>query len=246
MLDVEYARQREFDVRVEYGPQGLECLSGEPLSAIVIVDVLSFTTCVDIVVGRGARAYPFPWARSGAAKFAEEHDAILAGSRHDPDATYSLSPPSLESIPKGTRLVLPSPNGSALSFAAANDAAVVVAACIRNRTAVARFLRDIEGPIGLIAGGERWPDGTLRPCLEDLMGVGAIAAELRGRLSPEAENAVASFERFQGRLGETLESCSSGRELTGMGFKQDVVAASKLDASDSVPLLANGYYAQAP
>lgn len=240
-----YARQSKFDVRVEYGPQGLACLSADDnLSAIVIVDVLSFTTCVDVAVARGARTYPYPWALGGANEFAKKRDAVLAGSRNDPSAVYSLSPESLTGIPNGTRLVLPSPNGSTLSFAAA-DLGVVIAGSVRNRRAVARFLERINGPIGLIAAGERWPDGTLRPCLEDLIGVGGIVSELTGRLSPEAENAMASFEHFDGRIPETLASCSSGQELILQGFEEDVEIASKLDASESVPVLVNDFYERA-
>ena len=116
MADITYARQSQFDVRVEYGPQGLACLSEEELSAIVIVDVLSFTTCVDVVVARGAYAYPYPWALADAPRYAEERDAVLAGSRYEPSSRYSLSPASLAGIPNETRLVLPSPKIVADSF----------------------------------------------------------------------------------------------------------------------------------
>ncbi len=49
--------QREFDVRCEWGEAGLRQLVANS-DAIVIVDVLSFATCVDVVVGNGASVYP--------------------------------------------------------------------------------------------------------------------------------------------------------------------------------------------
>lgn len=77
------------------------------------------------------------------------------------------------------RLVLPSPNGSAIASATAGT---VVAACLRNATAVARWLgfrlADSGTAVTVIAAGERWPDGSLRPALEDLLGAGALLSAL--------------------------------------------------------------------
>ena len=90
-----------------------------------------------------------------------------------------------------SRLVLPSPNGSAIAAAAPG---VTVAASLRNASAVAewlseRFRGDVE-PVSVIAAGERWPDGSLRPALEDLLGAGAVLSALVARTgvseSPEA------------------------------------------------------------
>ncbi len=48
--------------------------------------------------------------------------------------------------------------------------------------------------ISVIAAGEKWPDGSLRPALEDLLGAGAILSRLEGNLSGDAQAAVAAFE----------------------------------------------------
>jgi 2-phosphosulfolactate phosphatase len=137
-------------------------------------------------------------------------------------------------IEPGTALVLPSPNGSTLSLTAG---AGVLAACLRNCRAVAEEVRRRGLPVAVIPAGEQWPDGSLRPALEDLLGAGAVLAELPGRLSPEAELAVAAFERFLHRLGEALAGCVSGRELTARGFPEDVELAAAYADSEAVPIL---------
>jgi 2-phosphosulfolactate phosphatase len=58
----------------------------------------------------------------------------LADSQRN-NSQYSLSPQSLASIPKGTRLVLPSPNGATLTLA--TEKTPTLAGCLRNYRAVA-------------------------------------------------------------------------------------------------------------
>ena len=81
---------------------------------VIIVDVLSFSTCVDVAVARGASILPYHFRDGSAAEFAKENGAVLAGGRGSGSA-YSLSPASLESVGAGMKVVLPSPNGAALT-----------------------------------------------------------------------------------------------------------------------------------
>lgn len=136
--------------------------------------MLSFSTCVDVAVGQGGQVYPFHAADDGAAAFAETHGAMLASRNRR--AGFSLSPASLLALPAGARLVLPSPNGSALSLATGR--VPTFAGCLRNATAVAAAAQHYGRRITVIAAGERWPDGSLRFALEDLLGAGAIVRHL--------------------------------------------------------------------
>ena len=228
--------QADFDLRCEWGMAGVRALASECRVA-VIVDVLSFSTAVDIAVARGAAVLPYRWRDPSAAEFAAARGAVLAGERSA--GGYSLSPASLCSIQAGTSLVLPSPNGATLSLGAGEG---VVAACLRNCRAVAAALRDRGSPVAVIPAGEQWADGSLRPCLEDLIGAGAVLAELPGRLSPEAELAVAAFERFRYRLWEAISSSVSGLELVRRGFAGDVELAVQYDSSHAVPALRTDRY----
>ena len=95
--------------------------------------------------------------------------------------------------------------------------------------------------VSVIPAGERWDDGTLRPCVEDLLGAGAIISYLGGRLSPEAKLARAAFEGASDLAGH-IGGCVSGREKETRGEAGDVLIASKLNASSCVPVLVNGAY----
>jgi 2-phosphosulfolactate phosphatase len=228
-----------FTIRCEWGPAGLAAFleGGAAGKTVVIVDVLSFTTSVEIATSRGARVYPYPWL-SAAEAFAAEHGALLASSQRA--GGYSLSPASLLDIPAGTSLVLPSPNGGALSRAAMG--ARVFAGCLRNASAVARAAGQGGGPVCVLAAGERWPDGSLRPAIEDWLGAGAIVHALPGSRSPEAAAAEAAFLHLRAELPAAVHACASGQELISRGFPQDVALASMLDTSETAPYLEGEAY----
>lgn len=111
-----WASQGGFDVRFDWGVRGLAALRGG-VAAVVVVDVLRFTTAVDVAVSGGVAVYPYPTADASAAEFARARDALLAGT--GPATGPSLSPGSLRGLPAGSRLVLPSPNGAAAAWAQA-------------------------------------------------------------------------------------------------------------------------------
>ncbi|MCX6462783.1 MAG: hypothetical protein NTW05_04185, partial [Pseudonocardiales bacterium] len=104
-------RQRGHRVRLEWGRAGAALLAAE-CAAVVVVDVLSFCTAVDVAVGRGAEVLP---QRSddaaAAAREATARGAVPAGDRHGPGP--SLRPSSLVGIAAGTLLAT---GASVLSF----------------------------------------------------------------------------------------------------------------------------------
>jgi 2-phosphosulfolactate phosphatase len=238
--------QSDFELRFEWGPRGAEAI-GVEARAIVVVDILRFTTTVVTAVERGAIIYPYRWRDDSAASFADSIGAMLAVRRQDAtvEHPYSLSPLSMASANAGTKIVLPSPNGAEVSLAAAESGGAVFAGCLRNAHAVATAARMIGTPIAIIAAGERWRvDGSLRPSFEDMLGAGAIIDSLGGlRISPEASAAHAVFKGAREDLERLLLDCASGRELAGKGFSDDVMWASKLNVSTVAPLLRDGAYA---
>src|SRR5215831_20674284 len=162
---------------------------------MIIVDILSFSTSVDIATGNGAFIYPYAWKDESAFEFARSVHAELADHQRGTKG-YSLSPTSLLNIPAHTKLVLPSPNGAALSLA--SPGVTTLCGCLRNALAVARYARLIGNKIAVIPAGEQWGDGKLRPCFEDLVGAGAIISYLPGSLSPESKSALGAFHQVAG------------------------------------------------
>lgn len=229
--------QLDCDVRVEWGVHGAQVVA-QPDDVAVIVDVLSFSTALEMACARDAVVFPFRFNDSRAASFAASSSAHLAV--HRGQQGYSLSPQSVAAIPHGTRLVLPSPNGSTLTLEC--RASRIAAGCLRNAAAVARWAAQTGGTITVVAAGERWPDGSLRPAIEDLIGAGAIISCLSGRKSPEAQIAEAVWHAVSGRLEQQLNACASGLELIHRGYRDDVRLAAQLNCSTCVPVFVDGCY----
>ena len=223
--------QHAASCRCEWGLRGIDALA--PADVIIIVDVLSFSTCVDVAVGRGAVVLPYAWKDSSANAFAEQQHAELAGPRDS--SRYSLSPASFLNAPTGLRCVLPSPNGATLTLRAAATPAIVLAGCLRNAGAVARLAQKRGRTFNVCPAGEQWPDGSLRPAVEDWIGAGAILRQLPGPKSPEADAAIAAFEQQQHALADVIARSSSGRELIERGYPRDVALATALDDSSQAP-----------
>lgn len=235
--------QSRFGARFEWGIEGVRRLA--PVSDVmVIVDVLSFSTAIDVAVSRGATVYPYRWRDPSAATFARAQGARLAVHRREVsvDEPFSLSPATLAGLRDGDRIVLPSPNGATQLVEAAARGKTVLVGGLRNASAVARAAAAAGGSVAVIAAGEHWPEPAgLRPAIEDLIGAGAILAALDlASPSPEAIVAIGAFRAVRDSLGAILAQCTSGRELTDAGFPQDIELAAELDVSTVVPMLIDG------
>jgi len=253
-----------YDIKCEWGINGIEALA-KVTDVFIIVDVLSFSTCVDICVNNGAIVYPYAFHDESAISYAEEIGAELAVSRKDNPGggKYSLQFSSLLGIPKGTKLVLPSPNGSAISRAS-NDKPLICG-CLRNAKAVAEYAGSKYKRISVIPAGEKWEDGSLRLSVEDMIGAGAVISYLKGTVSTECRVMIASYKAFKSDIGDALSTgiskghrsafdsfkhnlstnlkmSSSGNELVERGYEKDIEIASELNLSSAVPVLVDGAY----
>ena len=242
----EFCNQGGFAYRCDWGLDGLEVLAADS-AVVIVVDVLRFTSAVCCGLEAGGVVLPYRWNDETAVAYAVQNNAVLAGRRED--SALSLSPTDLLAMAAGSRLVLPSPNGSTIAFRA-HELGVqhVLAGCLRNATATAEAARRLAagGPISIVAAGERWGshDGTLRAAVEDLLGAGAILAALdpsaaatEPACSPEASAARAAFVAARPRLYETLCQCASGRELLARGWEDDIATSAAHDVSTTACVL---------
>jgi 2-phosphosulfolactate phosphatase len=242
--------QAAYRIRFDWGITGARALVADarPGDVAVVVDVLSFTTTLTVAVESGIEVLPFPWKAEEARTYAERRGAVLARGRREKTAagSVSLSPASFAQAARVDRVVLPSPNGSTIAFALAGAGVTVVGACLRNASAVAGLLAGVEGRVSVLAAGERWPDGSLRPAVEDLWGAGAVLAGLAADdTSPASQAAVAAYAVVQEQISRALSDCASGRELIQAGFARDVEIAAEVDVSRVVPVLRGEAFVEA-
>lgn len=230
--------QEPFAFRMQWGPEGV-ALAAKAGHIVVIVDVLVFSTSTIAAVAQGAQVMPvgsIPAANEAAAHWGAVE--LLGRARPTPEG-WSHSPVSLVGLPEGLRLVYYSLNGSTCSAAAQGAEALLVGGLV-NASAVARVAQGLQErsgrPITVVACGERWADGGLRPSLEDQLGAGAILHGLTGSKSAEAVAAEALFVAQRERLAELVWDCASGRELRARGYEGDVTSAAQLDSHHVVPV----------
>jgi 2-phosphosulfolactate phosphatase len=195
----------------EWGLQGIQALQAQ-VGVFVIVDVLSFCTAVDVAVSRGGIVHPWPFDdEQGAAAEAVRPGAVLSRRRKDARDGLSLSPVNLMGVQPGMHIVLPSPTGRCCHSLRRGRSIAFL--CWRGVFGTRPQLPAWRGRwparerFGVIAAGERWPDGSLRPAIEDWLGAGAILDRLDWPCSPEAEVAREAYRAAGNRFGAGAGGC---------------------------------------
>jgi len=234
-----------YQVRFDWGVDGARAV-GDGVGVVAVVDVLSFSTAVEVAVSAGLEVLAA--APSDAVALAGRSGAALARGRGDvlgPSPAWLVDHAAHRS--DDGRVVLPSPNGSAISAALAGAGVPVVAACLRNRRAVAAWVlaqqeaRGDRFPVAVIAAGELRPGGGApRVAIEDLLGAGALIDALADLgidyYSPEAAVASTAFLGCSRAVRQLITASGSGRELVAKGYAADVDLAVELDVSATVPV----------
>ncbi|MDI9334814.1 MAG: 2-phosphosulfolactate phosphatase [Cytophagales bacterium] len=219
---MKYFQQLPFSVRLEWGSSAVRNLGSEA-DCIVVIDIMSFSTCVSIAVDRGAIIYPYPWRDETAKLYGDERGAAVASGKRRFADGWSLSPQSMLNTTEGLKLVLPSPNGSTCTFLARELNKVVYCASLRNLAATAAVCQRYER-ILVVPCGERWEDdNSLRPCFEDYLAAGGFVSALaRSDVSPEARTASFAYDALGANRSKAFSACGSAVELTERGFAGDV------------------------
>ena len=242
--------QDGYAYRLAWGPDGLDALVPH-VAVVVIVDTLRFTSAVSAALESGATVIPARWADEGAAGVAAERGALLAGRRED--GGPSLSPTDLldaagRPVP---RAAVPERGGDQRARRRARR---------RRRSWPARSATPRRRPAGLAswrpAGRSgSWPPASAAPRVGCAMPSRTSSApapcsprSTRRVLpappccSPDAAAARAAFVAARPLLVDHLLGSTSGRELAGIGFTDDVHTAAVVDATDVAAQLVDGAF----
>ncbi|KQV07128.1 2-phosphosulfolactate phosphatase [Leifsonia sp. Root112D2] len=247
--------QSKYEVRFDWGREGLASIA-QGAGVIVVIDSISFTTTVGLAVEHGLEVVPFDGVGEPA-DAAAAADAVLAGPRGASGITLSpssITPENVAAIAPQSRVLVSSLNGSRLSAAAAAFGVPVVAASLRNRTAVAEWILQQQVDTGdrlrvaIVAAGESRSDGSTRFAVEDLLVAGAVIDALAtvgiDYAAPEAAAACAAYLGLKRAVGHLLTASVTGQQLIEADARIDVELAGKLDSSAVVPVLGEfGFHA---
>jgi 2-phosphosulfolactate phosphatase len=218
--------QAKYQVRFDWGAAGAERIV-PGAHVVVLVDALSFTTAAVVAAERGAAAATDAARGADAApEAARGADAVAAsGDAHS----------------------------EALAASLGGTAAVVLAASLRNRTAVAERIlalqeqRGERTTVAIIAAGEpEDADRSTRFAIEDQLTAGAVVDALVSlgidHTSPEAAVANAAFEGLRHAAVHLIGASGSGAALTAGGRRAEVRLATERDVTTVVPAWRDGAF----
>lgn len=232
-------------VQLAWGRRGAQ-QAAERGDILVVIDTLRFSTTASTAVHHGALIYPCPLDEAMFNELARRvgGEVAIVWRNSSTPARFTLSPSSYLAIEPGTRVVLPSPNGSTCCQYGSMTPALFVGALVNAQAvaqAVSQLLVASDLNVTVLACGERWrvpaEEGVLRFALEDYLGAGAILSALPFPQMIEAQACVATFTAMRDHLEEALWECESGQELRAIALGEDVRHAAQLNIYATAPVL---------
>jgi 2-phosphosulfolactate phosphatase len=211
-----------------------------------VIDILRATTAMCAALHHGAKAIIPVASTEEALRLAQtigSTDVLLAGEKNClriPGFHLGNSPLEMtEGAVRGKTIIVTTTNGTKALLACQGSAAVY-GACAANLGVSAEKARetlDRDGKLLIVCAGR---DGAFS--LDDAYCAGRLAEAALGGLKPRRglnDAAIAALDLVR-RYGENwerpLRSSRAGRELIKLGFQDDVLDASRLDA---YPVLAH-------
>lgn len=228
-------------IDVVYRPHELE--AGQCAKRTVVVfDVLRATTTITSALACGVRAirlFASP-AEALAAKDRQSGEIVLCGEEHClPPAGFDLgnSPGVFSSQRYSGRTIYMSTTNGTRALLAAADAAVLLVGALVNARAVAGRLAAADGDVILLCAGT---NGQI--AMEDILGAGAVLAELQKMTGVElSDAALVALRLFQSvaalpqGLLQALRDSAGGRNVIAAGLGADIEFAARLNAFDVAP-----------
>jgi len=187
----------------------------------------------------------FDWGAAGAARVVPgAHVVVLVDALSFTTAAVVAAEGRTDATTDGA--AVGDVHAAALAVSLADAGVVVLAASLRNRTAVARRILALQEQRGertivaVIAAGEpAAADGGTRFTIEDQLTAGAVIDALVAlgidHTSPEAAVATAAFEGLEHAVVHLIGASGSGAELTAAGRRADARLATERDVTTVVP-----------
>jgi 2-phosphosulfolactate phosphatase len=217
----------------------------------IVIDQLRASTTICAAIASGATGI-IPCMTeddASAAKKARPPGTCLTGGEREgtliPGFDLDNSPTAYTpDIIRGKTIAFTTTNGTKAAVLA-EGAAVLVAGCLANLTAVARFVGVDDRPVHILCAGTRQ-----RVTLEDTLAAGAIAERLQaaGRpihlpdARPDDDSSLIAIRLWrdmltrEGGILAAMRESRGGRNLTREKLTADIDACSKVDAYPVVPL----------
>lgn len=229
---------------VVFTPTGLTAADMQGRTVFVI-DILRATTVMCAALAHGAKALIPVASTEEALRLAQtigSDDLLLAGERNClriPGFQLGNSPLEMrEPVVRGKTLIVTTSNGTKALLACQGAASVFPAAASNLSVAAERISEAIESDddVLIVCAGR---NGTF--ALDDAYCAGRLIAAALGSRKPHRalnDAAVATLDlvrRYGDRWERPLSRSRGGRELIKVGFRDDILDASRLDAYPVLP-----------
>jgi 2-phosphosulfolactate phosphatase len=211
--------------------------------AVIVIDVLRATTNMITAMMYGCKEI-IPLETIEAAKRLKATGDILGGERNcrkllDFDlgnSPYEYMTPYI----KDKRILMTTTNGTRV-IQQANQAKYILAGAFLNAQACAMAAMELSEDLVILCAGTNdafsWEDGLC---------AGLIVNELQKitnhsfQVNDFGLCMLSSYLEVQPKLLQVLLQCTNGKKLSDLGFELDIMYCSKVNISDSVPILCDG------
>jgi len=208
--------------------------------AVVVIDVIRATTTATTAVNLGRRVFPARTSDDAYVTAAKLDHPLLVGELggNTPFGFDLTNSPALIASRSDVNrpMVLVSSSGTQLLMNAAGSEAVYVA-CLRNHSAVARYLAGRHARVAVLGAGTR---GQFRR--EDQMGCARVAQQLiDAGYFPENQQTIECVARWRNATPDVIREGRSAEYLRRSGQEDDLEFVLRhIDDLDTVPWLVDG------
>jgi len=214
---------------------------------VIVIDVLRATSTICAALHHGARAVVAVADAAEATRLSEALGAdasILAGERNSvriPGFQLGNSPGEMTAAAVGGRtVILTTTNGTQALLTTGGAREVAIGAAV-NLDVIGGFARrrlDEHGDLLILCAGREHGFGLDDAYIAGRIAVLALGGTRRRKgLNDAALVAADLVARYRNRVERVLNFSRAGRELTRLGFRDDIAAAAAVDAHPVLPVL---------